>query len=271
MKRKAEKTHFNTLWAVMTASLEDFLKTSDQEKLHQFRVQVKKLRAFLMLVDAALSQNALSKQFKPVRKVFKDGGKIREAYINLQLGSHYKLANEEFILNQVNDMDREINDFRANAKRYRKVIKAAHDELEDGLETIDDDRIGEFYREQLEQIAMVLNDHQFDEALHDCRKKIKVLVYNRKIADKALDGNLDLDNTYLDKLQGRIGDWHDTILAIQLFSAPEITNAQSVITKIKRQNTRLRKSISDLSGDFWRKATLTVGDPHSGQQANVWV
>ena len=31
----------------MAANLEGFLKTGDQEKLHQFRVQVKKVRALL--------------------------------------------------------------------------------------------------------------------------------------------------------------------------------------------------------------------------------
>ena len=98
MKRKTERAYFNELWHEMTVSLEDFLKAGDQEKLHKFRVQVKKIRALLMLLDVALSQKKLSKSFKPVRKIFKDGGLIREAYINIQWSSHYELKNDEFIL-----------------------------------------------------------------------------------------------------------------------------------------------------------------------------
>jgi hypothetical protein len=80
-------------------------------------------------------------------------------------------------------------------------------------------------------------------------------VYNRKIAGKALDGNLSLNNDYLDELQDSIGSWHDTILAIELFSAPEL-NVKPVVTRIKRQNTRLRKSINELSKDFFERATF---------------
>ncbi|MGN6639572.1 MAG: CHAD domain-containing protein [Mucilaginibacter sp.] len=252
MKRKTEKAYFNELWDQMTDDLEDFLKTGDQEKLHHFRVQVKKLRALLTLLDMTL-KSKLTKEFKPVKKIFKQGGKIREAYINLQLSSHYELKNDDFILNQVNDMEKEMTDFRHYAKKYLKTIKAVHDELENELKAIDDEKVNEFYKGQLEQIAAALNENQFNDDLHDCRKKIKVLLYNLKIADKALNDNLHLDKEYLDKLQGSIGDWHDTILAMQLFSAPGL-NDKPVITRIKQQSSRLRKSIRELAGDFWKKA-----------------
>jgi len=256
MKKKTERAYFNELWDEMTASLEDFLKHADQEKLHKFRVQVKKIRALLMLLDVALSQKKLSKNFKPVRKIFKDGGVIREAYINIQLSSHYELKNEEFILEQVNDMEKAIVSFRENAKKYLKVIKTIHSEIENELESIADEQVNEFYKDQLEQIAVTLSLNQFNDALHEARKKIKTLIYNRKVAAKALEGNLDLNHNYLDKLQGQIGDWHDTILAMQLFSAPNL-DAKPVVTRIKRQHSRLQRSISKLSADFWKRATNT--------------
>lgn len=255
MKKKTEKAYFNELWDQMTDNLNGFFETGDQEKLHHFRVQVKKLRALLVLLDMTLVKSKLSKEFKPVKKIFKHGGKIREAYINLQLGSHYELKNDDFILNQVNHMEKEMTDFRHNAKKYLKTIKAVHDELQGDLKTIDDEKVNEFYKNQLEQIALALKEIQFNDDLHNCRKKIKILMYNLKIADKALS-NLQLDKNYLDKLQDRIGDWHDTIVAIQLFSAPEI-NDKLVITRIKRQSSKLKKSIKDMAGDFWKKATAT--------------
>jgi len=254
MKRKAEKAYFNELWDEMTVSLESFLQDGEQEKLHRFRVQVKKIRALLTLLDVSLGQKTLSKNFKPVRKIFKQGGVIREAYINLQLSSHYDLKNEEFILEQVDNMEKAIIGFRDNGKKFLKVIKDAHGELEDELQAIDDEQISEFYKEQLEQIALALSENQFDDELHDCRKRIKTLVYNRKVAGKALEGSLDLNSDYLDKLQGEIGEWHDTIIAIQLFSSPRL-NAKPVITRIKRQHTRLQTSIRKLSADFWKRAT----------------
>lgn len=254
MKKKTGKAYFNDLWDEMTSHLESFLKDGDQEKLHKFRVQVKKLRALFTLLDAALSQKKLSKAFKPVRQIFKDGGVIREAYINIQLSSHYELKNEDFILEQVNEMEKAMTGFRENGKKYLKTVKTVHKELEDALEAIADEQISGFYKDQLERIEAALGANQFTDELHDCRKRIKTLVYNRKVAGKALEGNLELNNDYLDKLQDQIGNWHDTIIAIQLFSSPHL-NAKPVVTRIKRQHTRLQRSISKLSTDFWKRAT----------------
>lgn len=254
MKRKAEKAYFNELWDEMESSLEGFLHDGEQEKLHRFRVQVKKSRALLTLLDATLSQKTLSKGFKPVKKIFKLGGVIREAYINIQLSSHYDLKNEDFIKEQIDNMEKAILEFRDNGKKHLKTLRDVHDELEDKLQAIEDEQVSEFYKQQLEQIALALDANQFNDELHDCRKRIKTLVYNRKVAGSALEGNLDLNNEYLDKLQGQIGDWHDTIIAIQLFSSPQL-NAKPVVTRIKRQHTRLQKSIRKLSADFWKRAT----------------
>jgi len=270
MKKKTEKVCFNDLWGQMVERLGNFIETGDQEQLHQFRLQVKKLRALLALIDACLPKSTLSKEFKPVKKIFAHCGIIREAYVNLLLSTKYKLENEDFIKQQVSDMERQISILRDNQKRYLRTIKLVHRDIEDELAAINDDRINEYYKDQLEQIAIILARHQFDEGLHDCRKKIKILMYNRKIAANALEGNLTLNTAYLDKLQDQLGNWHDAVVAIGLFSAPEI-NAKPVVARIKRQNTKLRKSINELSDDFWKKATLADAASNNGGEAKVWV
>ena len=270
MKKKTGKAYFNELWELMVAHLDCFLKNGDQEKLHQFRLQVKKLRALLVLLDTASPKNKLSKDFKPVKSIFKQCGVIREAYINLQLSANYGLKNEEFILEQVNAMDRGIKEFGESSKKNLKIIKITHNKLKDSLGAIDDDSINEFYKTQLEQIARLLEAAQFDDRLHDCRKKVKTLLYNRKIAANALNGKLNIDNDYLDKLQGRIGDWHDNTLAMELFSAPGVVD-KAVIARIKKEDTRLKKSINTLAHDFWKKAVLTEEDLNKEHTANVWV
>lgn len=81
-------------------------------------------------------------------------------------------------------------------------------------------------------------------------------MYNRKIAQDALDGKLQISNDYLDKLQTLIGDWHDNVLALELFSSIGF-HSKPIISKIKSQNTRLKRSITTLAQDFERKAILT--------------
>jgi CHAD domain-containing protein len=259
MKRKTGKAYFNEQWKEMTGRLKAFIKNGDQEELHQFRVQVKKLRAMLTLLDSPSAKRKLSRDFKPVRRIFQHCGNVRNAYINLQLGVRYKLQNQEFIDKQLYTIENGTIEIKEQGKEYLKIIKSVHNKLESDLTAISDKEINEFYKAQLEQISGALADLQFNDELHDCRKRIKTLVYNRKIANDALDGKLPINTDYLDKLQSNIGDWHDNILAIGLFSSPEVDD-KPVVTKLKQQNTRLKKSIVLLSGDFWKKA-LPVDEP----------
>ena len=257
MKKKDEKAHFNDQWEQMMVHFKNFIKTGDQEQLHLFRVQVKKLRAMLELFDTTTSGKKLSKDFKPVKRIFKHCGEIRSAYINMKLGAQYHFTDEDFLMGQLYEIEKGTNSVKELEKEYLKAIKCAHSDISDDLAHIGNKDIVAFYKTKLDQVGNILSNLQFSEDLHDARKQIKVLLYNRKIARTALEGGkLNISDEYLDKLQGLIGDWHDNILALQLFSAPEL-NHKPVITKIKRQDTRFKRSITAFAHDFEKKAVIT--------------
>src|ERR1700712_1727379 len=130
MKRKTEKAHFNDQWELMVSHLKAFLGAGDQEELHLFRVQVKKLRAMLELLDSNSSKPRLSKDFKPVRRIFKHGGDIRNAYINLQFAVRYQFKNEEFLLARLSEIESRTDEFKDLGKAYLKMIKTAHRDIE---------------------------------------------------------------------------------------------------------------------------------------------
>jgi CHAD domain-containing protein len=256
MKKKKEKAYFDDQWEGMTAHLKRFIENGDQEELHLFRVQVKKLRAMLELLDIKSVKHPLQKDFKPVRKIFKHCGEIRNAFINLQYGQRFQFKNEDFFMNYLYEIEKGTNEVKELGKQYLKAVKSAYNEIGDDLEPVDDKAIVQFYKAKLYNIASSLQNLQFTDELHATRKQIKTLMYNRKIAHDALDGKLQISNDYLDKLQALIGDWHDNVLAMELFSSAGF-NSRPVITKIKSQNTRLKRSIAALAHDFERKAILT--------------
>jgi CHAD domain-containing protein len=255
MKRKTGIAYFDKQWDEMTTHLKTFIHHGDQHELHQFRVRVKKLRAMLVLLDAVSAKPRLSKDFKPVKEIFKHGGDIRNAHINLQLGVHYHINNEEFLLQQLSEVESKTQHFKKRGRKYLKIVKGTYKVIRKRLRSIDNEKIAEFYKHGLGQIGDAFDHLQFDEGLHASRKQIKTLAYNTPIADKALHGKLQLNEDYLDKLQANIGNWHDNVLAIELLSAPGIGD-KPVITRIKRQNNRLKRSITSLSRDFEKKAVL---------------
>jgi CHAD domain-containing protein len=257
MKKKEEAKHLEKEWNEMNIYLKSFLETGDQEALHRFRVQIKKLRAMLTLFEDTSSQPGLLKEFKPVRKIFKSAGQIRDAHINLQLSELYELKNETFEASQKKIIEEGTNEFRQSGKKFTKNIRTAYKQLVKQLQGIENNSITDYYKKQLQQIAANLAVSGFTEDMHTNRKLIKILVYNHKFAEKALNGSLHFNTVYLDKLQESIGKWHDNIVAAQLFSSPEL-NDKPVVSKIKQKNASIKRSITLLKKDFLKKAT-TVG------------
>jgi len=254
MKKKEEAKYLDKEWVLMNAYLKAFLETGNQEDLHKFRVQIKKLRAMLYLFESTSKETGLMKLFKPVRKIFKYAGQIRDAHTNLQLSERYELKNELFETGQQKIIEEGTNTFRTRGDEFFKDIKTAHKQVKKQLQKVDDKQIAEYYKTQLEQIATNLTVSGFTEDMHTNRKLIKILVYNHKLAEKALNGSLPFNTAYLDKLQDAIGKWHDNIVAEELFSLPEL-NDKPIVSKIKRINSGVKRSITSLADDFMKKAT----------------
>jgi CHAD domain-containing protein len=254
MKKKEEEKYLDKEWMEMNARLKAFLETGDQEALHKFRVQIKKLRAMLQLFESTSKESGLLKNFKPVRQIFKHAGNIRDAHTNLELSERYKLKNDLFETSQQKIIEEGTVEFQNKGEEFLKDIKTARKKLKKQLHKVNDSQIAAYYKSQLEQIATNLTVSGFTEDMHTNRKLIKILVYNHKLAGRALDGKIPFNIDYLDKLQEAIGKWHDNLLAEELFSLPEL-NDKPIVTKIKRLNAGVKRSITNLADDFLKKAT----------------
>jgi CHAD domain-containing protein len=254
MKKKEETKFLDKEWKLMNAHLKAFLETGNQEDLHKFRVQIKKLKAMLSLIESTSRQHGLLRDFKPVRKIFQSAGHIRDAHTNLELSERYDLKNELFETGQQKIIEEGTTEFQNQGRKYKKNIKETYKQLKKQLPRVDNDSITDYYKVQLEKIAVNLMASGFTEDMHTNRKLIKILVYNHKLAAKALNGSLPFNTKYLDQLQEAIGKWHDNVVAAQLFSSPEL-NDKPVVTKINRKNAGIKRSISTLADDFLKKAT----------------
>lgn len=183
MKKKTVLTHYKKEWQAMEAQLESYFKTRDQEDLHRFRVQVKKTQALLRLCG-----RHSHRPFRPVKKIFKQAGILRDAFIS---GTpEGKLA----------------RDFRRHTGTSLKRIRKAGRALEKTLRPVDPKTLRQFYKSELRWIAANLATPS-PALLHDCRKRIKVLLYNYPLVREEL--RFALNTTYLDQLQEAIGKWHD--------------------------------------------------------------
>lgn len=255
MKKKEEKEYFNAEWKDMKAALKAYLETGKQDDLHKFRVEVKRLRAMMILAGSVGNKSSLQKDFKPVRQIFKKAGIIRNAYINLKLAKEYKVEDDTFVLDQNRQMEDAANAFKLKGEKYIEKLKAAHKVIEGDIKPISYTHINQFYSEHLYHINNSFANLRFDDNLHECRKWIKILLYNYKLAEPSLQ--LKLNEGYLHDVQSAIGDWHDNILAKELFATNELKDP-ALLARINRKHTKLENNIKKLVPDFYSFATTTV-------------
>jgi len=258
MKKKEERRYFDKEWNDMKASLKAYLQTEQPVDLHHFRVQVKKIRAFLILSESTEHHPMLIKHFKPVIKIFKKAGNIRNAYMNLELGKIYKIANHNYI-NQQQDLHSQTStDFKANSHRYLKEIDRVHEILKAKIKSINNVHISLFYQNRLHLVADSLKGIQFNEQLHTNRKLLKVLLYNYKLTHPVVATSFNVP--YLEQVQEAIGNWHDHVQAIDLFTGNGL-NDKTAVSSLKKQNIKHKTRITNLTKDMYNQATTTVELP----------
>jgi len=266
MKRKSEKRYVDKYWKRMRAHVESFVKTADQEDLHQFRVQVKKLRALLVMMESTSKNARLKKDFKPIKKVFKEAGDIRSAFVNLELSDEYHFKTLEFEKQQNESIKHGTEAFVAKGAKQLKKLRRSRHRIHKNVHQLKKKVITRFYEQNLNDVAAFFERIKFTDELHECRKKIKFLLYNQKPAHKAISSKLQLDHDYLDKLQETLGKWHDNILALDLLEAAD--NMDETARKSIRENDdRLKRQIVELATDFRTKAF--VPEPKQKDKAEL--
>ena len=257
MKRKEEKRYLEKEWKAMHSHLRSFLNKGKQERLHRFRVQVKKLRALLVITDSSLEKPTLTPHFKPVRKIFRKAGEIRDAFMNLEMAKAHGLKNAEFLAAQHQKLQSAGKVFRKGGKQHLQGLKKAHLKLKTGIKAIPDIHINLYYQKQLQEIATVLAKNTFDDRLHVCRKEIKMLIYTYPFVAKKLD--LGFNEAYLEDIQTAIGDWHDHQVAVSLLTNEGVS--KTILNRMIKKNNEQETTITALIKDFYNRATTMVELP----------
>jgi CHAD domain-containing protein len=257
MKKREEKAYLDKHWKKMQQHFESFIHGQDQEELHQFRVQVKKIRSFLTLLEERKKNDHLQKTFKPVKKVFKCAGVIRDAYLHQQQAREHHISSARFYKEQDAIQQAATHDLLDEGRRHLRRMKKAKQNLRKQLHAVSADNIKAFYQSQLDSTRSLLQQHGFTEQLHDGRKMLKHLMYNQHTVQNGIAEDLHLNFSYIDDLQNVLGQWHDNKLALEFFR--QRINA-AALNALKAKNQEWEEIISEKARDFEAKVNAKLFD-----------
>ncbi|HTL10288.1 MAG TPA: CHAD domain-containing protein [Chitinophagaceae bacterium] len=169
MERKLFKYIIRHHFAIMEKALPGIKNYFDQDAIHQFRVQVKKLRATLRLLNIKLPGQ--------LKNYYRSLGRVRDLQLQLtQLsnagnGLH---APAEYLV----ALGKQLQEQKENCSFKKRQLAACRKKLLQKIPTLHRQQLlGYLHREMETLLLLSQQQNEADNYLHSCRKKIKDMVY----------------------------------------------------------------------------------------------
>jgi CHAD domain-containing protein len=191
---------------------------TDDETLHDLRVELKRIRFIKNVVLQYLEDSGINKAYKPFRKLFKKLGKIRGQHVNI-----YRLKTT---LTNTSEPSAQKH-FEKKKQRLEEqllhLINKSMDGLHAGINTLnkfalrikawsDDD----FVRSLKRQVRKRITKRTTKKNLHRARHLLKAVMYSAELSPVLAKKIHKVFNVPVVKhLEDAIGDWHDLSLLLK--------------------------------------------------------
>lgn len=220
MERKDLSGYFNIRSRTLKSELRRTSEHNAVDTVHDMRVEIKRIRFLLLLLNRFATGVHVKALYKPYQKIFRQLGVIRGLHMKEQLLNQYApVASTEVARARIS---------RRSARLIRRLIDRRSKSLEALVQADKAVRshLDKFISVPATQYAHSLAtrvDKKFTAYTHrtqwhEYRKILKEVMYAREISAslRRQVGRL-IDIRKADQMQGRIGDWHDLVLQREWF------------------------------------------------------
>lgn len=247
ISRKEQLRYYDDRWKSIRRELGKFPGRREPESLHRLRVEIKKLKALILLVPEA---ERPSRDFRLVKKIFRKAGSIRQAQLNLGLAKKFQAGTA--VQNKLKQQIREGEIvFSGKIPAWLRKLRKTEKTFRRDFQKRSTKEVSKIVQAELDFIQDIFV-RSVKEELHFARKHIKILLYLYSVCGKKEKSRLGLDHSYLDRLQELLGEWHDHETLLSFLA--ENKTGHNVLAKAKRRAAVLLDKVLNQAGDFPAKA-----------------
>ena len=209
------------------------------EFVHKLRLSIKKLHTLFKIINYNDGLIENSKTIKLIDRVFVNSGNLRDIQIQIKLLTFYgDIVGGEcnsFILM----LEKEKRKVEANLKRSIKRLShfdvvLLNQRLDNTIEAADNGILEKEFRNRIEdqysKIKQISNENQDENKLHCIRIMLKNLIYSFSMAKHECN-RFEFSSAmivYINKLQQKIGSWHDLKVLMERISKTESRRAEFI-------------------------------------------
>lgn len=208
------------------------VSSEDQEVLHKVRMEIKKIKAILRLLDFAGKQCSYRRAYRPFRIIFRDCGAIRDLYVMRRLMA--KVEGVQIPL--PSGKAARLQEFRTRIPQYLKAVRKSGKKILRGTRHVSSATFKKYLRKKRKELKHRLYPKFRKTTLHLTRKLIKELWYLSTIARTKKS-----EMQFYDQSAAIIGDWHDNVILIQRINESGLQRQEQVVELERRAKEDLRQ------------------------------
>ena len=242
---KALDEYITARFGSLLTNLERYHRFNEPETLHQIRVDIKKTKCVLQLMDASLKKFDGHELYLPLRNIFRKANQIRQP----QLMVHLLIAHglEGLPIEQFGDSLKHQEEFRAEIPFYLEQLGGTGKEIKSELKRVRSNDVRNHLRKQMKAIRSRLFPKLKPKDLHKVRKRAKSVVYLAKFSDLLSRRK----RKFYAILEDAIGRLHDKELLLEVLNTSPTQIDPATVAGLRKTCARDRKAIGSLANEFY--------------------
>lgn len=229
----------------------EFDLSSSENSLHDFRVEIKKMRAIMKFLKSVYPKQKLKKTARQLNSIFQEAGEIREYQLMLLWFQKHEL---EIFIEKIfpsETLHEMIEKFHLQAHSFKQDLKDLNEHVYEYIHATNEILAEHYVTDLSVQMDKLIRKNCPLSEWHELRKIIKQWMY----AINWIEDGLDTDISFYQKLQEAIGYWHDaqvireTLLQKKIFLSQDVELQKSFTIANEKLNHSLRyreKQIQEL-------------------------
>lgn len=234
LSKRKQEAYINKRIENIKTQFSHFCTDQDAEAIHQLRVELKKLRAILNLINKCHHSKKTIQSFKGLEKLFKEAGEIRRVQIMNSTVERYQISKENTETIASSNTQQLITELIDKQKDYIDKIEQFERKFKHSLTDIQHKKIKSIIKKNIKKLHHTFTKGGSESDLHASRKKIKSLIYIQSVLPKRLVRELNFDLNYLKEIENEIGEWND-LLDFQKIALAIYEEDNPIIIQLKSQ------------------------------------
>jgi CHAD domain-containing protein len=213
--------------------LRSFSKQNEFKSFHDIRLEIKKIKMLLSLIQFNNKNFKSHKYYIPFRTIFRLAGKLREAGLHADLLARYTHIHTPFYRSP----GREFGKFKKSIPQFLKSIKKNKKEIIKEIKHIKLWMYQTYLQRKKASLNKRIKKGYTEEELHKIRKHIKELIYLMNISKQ------EATISSLIVIAEKIGNWHDKkslLLLLNNKSADDLKTIRILKNEIKEDVKTIR-------------------------------